>query len=85
MLQLARRARGRAHGICEVVPNVVVNGEATALPAGATVLNLLETLRLSATDVAVERNAEIVPRATFADAQLNEGDTLQIVTFVGGG
>ncbi len=67
------------------MPNVVVNGEATELPGGATVLSLLETLKLSAGDVAVERNAEIVPRATFADARLDEGDALQIVTFVGGG
>lgn len=84
LLQLARRAFAE-RGICEAVPKVVVNGEATALPQGATVTDLLQTLNLAATDVAVERNAEIVPRATFANATLEEGDALQIVTFVGGG
>jgi thiazole synthase len=33
----------------------------------------------------VERNLAIVPRSTFADVQLAEGDALEIVHFVGGG
>ena len=35
--------------------------------------------------VAVERNREIIPRAQHAIATLNEGDTLEVVHFVGGG
>ncbi len=67
------------------MPEVVVNGEARALAAGATVAGLLQELGLPALQVAVERNAEIVPRAEFAATALAPGDTLEIVTFVGGG
>ncbi len=45
---------------------------------------------LSGTDwdpkrIAVERNGEIVPRASYASAMLCDGDRLEIVSFVGGG
>jgi sulfur carrier protein len=35
--------------------------------------------------VAVERNQEVVPRAEHAATRLDEGDSLEIVHFVGGG
>jgi sulfur carrier protein len=35
--------------------------------------------------VAVELNREILPRVGFADQRLADGDTLEIVQFVGGG
>jgi sulfur carrier protein len=35
--------------------------------------------------VAVERNLEIVPRSTYADTALADGDRIEIVTFIGGG
>jgi thiamine biosynthesis protein ThiS len=62
-----------------------VNGEARALPDGLTVAGLLDALGLSARKVAIERNREIVPRSTFAEAELAEGDVIEVVTFVGGG
>jgi sulfur carrier protein len=68
-----------------LVPDIVVNGERRTVPAGATVAALLQTLALSSEHVAAERNREIVPRAAHAETGLNEGDTLEIVTFVGGG
>ena len=35
--------------------------------------------------VVVERNGDIVPAAAFADTPLADGDTVEIVHFVGGG
>ena len=64
---------------------VTVNGEARELAPGSTVRALLEALGLGDTLVAVERNREIIPRAQHAIATLNEGDTLEVVHFVGGG
>jgi sulfur carrier protein len=46
---------------------------------------LLDTLGLSERPVAVERNADIVPRAQHASTRLHEGDKLEVVQFVGGG
>ena len=64
---------------------IVVNGEERQLPAGTTVLGLIELLGLGGRRIAVERNREIVPRARHADAVLADGDRLELVTFVGGG
>lgn len=35
--------------------------------------------------VAVEINGEIVPKAKYSEATLKDGDTVEIVSFVGGG
>lgn len=64
---------------------ITLNGEARRIAAGTSIAGLLTQLDLPAAKVAVERNLEIVPRSTFADALLAEGDALEIVHFVGGG
>jgi len=64
---------------------VTVNDEPKHLPAGATVADLVATLGLGPRRVAVEVNREIVMRATYASTVLNDGDTVEIIHFVGGG
>lgn len=51
----------------------------------ATIADLVRELDLVPAKVAVERNGEIVPRSTLDNAPLGDGDTLEIVHFVGGG
>jgi thiazole synthase len=50
-----------------------------------TIADLARELELAPEKVAVERNGEIVPRSTLAEALLADGDRLEIVHFVGGG
>ena len=64
---------------------VQVNGEPREVAAGSSIVALLSTLGLADRPVAVERNAEIVPRAQHASTQLADGDALEVVQFVGGG
>ncbi|GGD01621.1 sulfur carrier protein ThiS [Aquisalinus flavus] len=64
---------------------ITVNGEARDLPAPATVDGLLADLGLEPRKIAVERNLEIVPKSAFGSTELNDGDRLEIVQFVGGG
>lgn len=63
---------------------VSVNGE-TRRTSAPTIAALVQELDLDPAKVAVERNGEIVPRSTLADVPLADGDTLEIVHFVGGG
>lgn len=63
---------------------LTVNGEAREV-AAATVLDLLEELGINPLCTVVERNAEIVDRASFRDTTLAEGDVLELVRLVGGG
>jgi thiamine biosynthesis protein ThiS len=64
---------------------VTVNGRPLTLPDGCTVATLLERLPADARRVAVERNQEVVPRGSYAEARIAEGDHLEVVSFVGGG
>jgi len=65
--------------------SIIVNGESRRTPAGATIADLARLLDLDPAKVAVERNGDIVPRSTLENVGLAEGDTLEIVHFVGGG
>jgi len=64
---------------------LTVNGEPRSIAAGASVADLVAEIGLNPAKVAVERNAVIVPRSTLADVALADGDSLEIVHFVGGG
>lgn len=65
--------------------HVSVNGETREIPEGTTIRGLVELLGLKGDRIAVERNLSVVPRAQHAETKLEEGDRLEIVTFVGGG
>ena len=79
------RAGSIRGGYLPPVPAVVVNGDSREVEVGTTVLGLLQALGLDARQVAVERNREIVPRAQHGETTLEDGDKLEVVTFVGGG
>ena len=64
---------------------LVVNGEERQVEANTTVKQLLATLGLADTLVAVERNEEVVPRAQHESTELADGDRVEVVHFVGGG
>ena len=46
---------------------------------------LLRELETAPQRVAVEVNRELVPRSTFEEKVLAQGDRIEVVTFVGGG
>lgn len=66
--------------------NLVINGEDySGLPDAMSVAALIAHLELPEKKIAVERNREIVPKSTFKDTALVEGDRLEIIHFIGGG
>jgi len=50
-----------------------------------TVAELLQSLKIRPEGVAVEVNLEIVKRQNYFKCKLKEGDSVEIVNFVGGG
>lgn len=64
---------------------VTLNGEDREVPAGLSVRQLLEHLQLNEHLVVVERNREILRRNAYADVNVEAGDVLELVHFVGGG
>ncbi|WP_419815471.1 sulfur carrier protein ThiS [Glacieibacterium sp.] len=65
--------------------SITLNGEPRRVAPGTTIAALLGELDLDAAKVAVERNLEISPRSGFAGQELQDGDRLEVVHFVGGG
>ena len=65
--------------------SVRINGEHRRILAGMTIAELANELGLEPAKVAVERNLEVVPRSTLGQVQVEDGDDLEIVHFVGGG
>lgn len=63
---------------------VKVNGEELNI-AGKTVAEYLATTNYDSKRIAIERNGDIVPWAQYGEVILKEGDSLEIVSFVGGG
>ena len=61
------------------------NGKQIALETPITVLEFLQQQGYNAQRVAVERNGEIVRRADFEKELLRDENTVEVVTFVGGG
>lgn len=63
---------------------VKINGEELNI-AGKTIAEYLATTNFNPKRIAVERNGDIVPKAKYGETILQDGDSLEIVRFVGGG
>ncbi len=64
---------------------VRLNGDDRQVDGGLTVTTLLESLDLHPGMVVVELNREILARDALATTPVREGDSIEIVHFVGGG
>lgn len=64
--------------------HITLNGEPSEVKS-RTLAELLEELRLTEARVAVELNRTLVRRAQLDETPLTENDTVEIVSFVGGG
>jgi sulfur carrier protein len=63
---------------------VKINGKQLDVQ-GKTIAELVESQGYDRTRVAVELNEEIVPKSAYDSTVLNDGDSVEIVGFVGGG
>jgi len=63
----------------------MVNGESRTAAPGTTVAGLLASMGIDPARVAVERNQDVVPRRSWDQAPLADGDRIEVVAFVGGG
>ena len=65
--------------------NITLNGETKEVPGDITVFGLLEFLKIQHQRVAVELNMEIVKKDKYAATAIKDGDSLEVVSFMGGG
>ena len=64
---------------------ITINGESRKLDAATSVRALLAGLGMDPAKIAVERNLEIVPRSTYDNVMVLDGDRYEVVHFIGGG
>lgn len=63
---------------------VKINGEEWNI-AGKTIAEYLATTQYDPKRIAVERNGSIVPKPQYPSTVLENGDSVEVVSFVGGG
>lgn len=63
---------------------IKINGESLDV-AGKTLSEYLSTTNYDVKRIAVERNGDIVPKTAYENTVLVEGDSIEVVSFVGGG
>ena len=63
---------------------VKINGEELNI-AGKTIAEYLAATSYDPKRIAVERNGDIVPKAQYAETVLQDSDSVEVVSFVGGG
>lgn len=61
------------------------NGKQETLTKEISVAELLRGKQYDPERVAVEVNESIVPKAAYEKTIVNDGDTVEVVSFVGGG
>ena len=64
---------------------ITLNGDPHEVAGPLTIADLLITLDIDARRVAVEHNLTVLKRDAFGTTQLQDGDAVEIVNFVGGG
>lgn len=62
-----------------------INGEAKVLETEISLKEFLSMEGFLLSRIAVEHNGTIVPKGEYANVVLSDADTLEVVTFVGGG
>jgi thiamine biosynthesis protein ThiS len=65
--------------------HITVNGQTLEIEPGRTLHELILSMNLDPSVVVAELNHGIVPGDTFASTNLNAGDRLELLSFVGGG
>lgn len=64
---------------------ITVNGNAVELEGPMSVERLLDSVEVPPNYLAVEVNADVVPRELYRQFTVNQGDEVELVTLVGGG
>jgi sulfur carrier protein len=64
---------------------VHVNGAARDIPAGSALADLVALVTSAQSGIAVAVNGEVVPRGSWPDTRLADGDRVEVVTAMQGG
>lgn len=63
---------------------IIINGKEEAC-TGMTLAAYLDSRNYDSRSIAVERNGSIVPKVLYTETIIEDGDCIEVVSFVGGG
>ncbi|GIT63939.1 MAG: thiamine biosynthesis protein ThiS [Gammaproteobacteria bacterium] len=64
---------------------LIINGDQRLIDSSYSLMDLRVSLEMTQGHIAVELNGEIIPKSTFQQQQLSDGDKIEIVQAIGGG
>ena len=64
---------------------LTINGKEKEIHSSQTVTELVEELAISAPNIAVALNSQVIPKSQYPQTPVKEGDKIEIVHAVGGG
>lgn len=64
---------------------ILLNGEQKQIDKNTAITALLKLFKIDSSKVVVEHNCRIIKREELASMILNEGDKIEVISFVGGG
>lgn len=67
------------------IMQILLNGAPQTVEEGLSLKKLVESLGSDPRGIAIELNREIIPKSEHGEVILKDGDTLEVVQFVGGG
>ncbi len=65
--------------------NVKINGKQTTLDKPMSLLEFIKNSGLDKNKIVIEKNELIIDKSTLTETLIEENDTVEIVSFVGGG
>ncbi|GEM_PF-323646 len=68
-----------------IAMEIIFNGKTCELQTSINIQEFLDQRQLDCLQVVVEHNRNIISRQRLADTLLSNGDTLEVIHFVGGG
>ena len=64
---------------------LIINGDQRLIDSSYSLMDLLVSLEMTQGQIAIELNGEIIPKSTFQQQQLSDGDKIEIIQAIGGG
>ena len=65
--------------------NIILNNELDEVHDGTTIKKLLDDKKIRTKYIAIEINKKIIPKSSYYEHELKEGDKIEIITAIGGG
>ena len=65
--------------------NIILNNESDEVHEGITIKEFLDDKKINTKYIAIEINKKIIPKSSYNNHELKDGDKIEIITAIGGG